>query len=255
MSGNLLPPRLQPGRLAPTVTVQYGREKEPWFELGWPGIDPLTPCLDLFSFDHSGSVVAPGGTDPIGRRFDETRQAIRVVQAWTGTKRPKVAVLHFDQPSNGDSGVIGLTERHALRRLSDSLRIPADATGGSDLLPSLEAAERLARRHRDHDVRFTILSDFALTDEDPSAVFERLAAFPGQVHAVVLNATPPPDLTGESITITPIGYDDPPGAVAAAIHRSLTATRRGRRLSVLHADRTQPSIPPLSPGSNRKGVA
>lgn len=255
MSGNVLPPRLQPGRLAPTVAIQYGRESEPWFELGWPGIDPLVPCLDMISLDHSGSVVAPGGTDPIGRRFDEAKRAIRTVQAWTATRRPKVAVLHFDQPSIGNSGVIALTERHALRRLSESLAIPSDAFGGSDLLPSLDVAERLARKHPDHEARFTILSDFAITDADPAAVFKRLAAFPGQVHAVVLNAAPPPDLTGENIAITEVGYDDPPGAVAAAIHRSLTATRRGRRLSVLHADRTKPSVPPLSPGKSTTAVA
>ena len=64
----------------------------------------------------------------------------------------------------------------------------------------------------------------------------------------------PLELAGQNITITRIGPNDPPGAVAAAVHRSLTATRKGRRLSERHAGRTQPSIPPLSP-TNAEGVS
>lgn len=251
----LQPSHLHGPSLLPEPTRARTREKEPWVELGWPGIDPLRSSLDIIDFDHSGSVIAAGGTDPIGNRFREAGQAIKIVQAWTMTKRPKVAVIHFDQPSLGNSGPVSLSSPGALLRLSSSLRVPPASFGTSDLAPSLAEAERLAAAHPDHDVRFTILSDFELTDDDPSAVFERLAAFPGQVHAVVLNAQPPADLAGENITITRLQHGDPPGALAAAIHRSLTATRRGRRLSMIHADRTQPSIPPLSPASGSKGRA
>ncbi|MBM7472496.1 hypothetical protein [Subtercola frigoramans] len=110
----------------------------------------------------------------------------------------------------------------------------------------------MAERYADHDVRLTIFSDFELFDDDLDDIFNRLKGFPGQVHAVVLSAEPPPDLRGENISITRISHDDPLGAVAAAVHRSLTATRRGRRLSPLHELRTQPSIPPLSPENSSK---
>lgn len=252
MTPRIRPPQLRSVGLLPVPVVVYGREREPWIELGWPGLDPAEPSLDIFSFDHSGSVISCGGTDPIGNRFREATRAIQIVQAWTTTKRPKAAIVHFDQPSTGNSDVIALNERRALQRLSASLRVPPDAKGSSDLEPSLAVAERLAEKYRDHAVRFTIFSDFSLTDDDPDEMFTRLAAFPGQVHAVVLNATPPPDLAAENITITRISHDDPPGSLAAAVHRSLTATRRGRRLSVRHADRTQPSIPPLSPARPSK---
>lgn len=250
----LHPSRLHGPSLLPKPTTARTREREPWVELGWPGIDPIHPTLDIIGFDHSGSVTAAGGTDPIGNRFREAGRAITVVQAWTMTRRPKVAIIHFDQPSIGNSGVVPLTSPGALLRLKTSLRVPPGSLGTSDLSPSLSEAERLAAAHPDHDVRFTVLSDFELTDDDPSAVFERLSAFPGQVHAVVLNAEPPADLAGENITITRLQHGDPPGALAAAIHRSLTATRRGRRLSMIHADRTQPSIPPLSPASAKGGA-
>lgn len=251
MSIELQPSRLHRPMLLTEPVVAAKREKEPWVELGWPGLDPVRPCLDIAVLDHSGSVTATGGTDPIGNRFREARQAIRLVQAWTMTRRAKVAVIHFDQPSTGNSGPVVLAERGALARLDASLHVPNDAAGTSDLSPSLAEAERLAAEHPDHDVRLTILSDFAITDDDPSAVFARLVNFPGQVHAVVLGAQVPGDLYGENITITQLEHGDPPGALAAAIHRSLTATRRGRRVSLIHADRTRPSIPPLSPRSGR----
>lgn len=251
MTPRIQPPRLQPTGLLPVPVTVYGRESEPWIELGWPGLDPVQPSLDILAFDHSGSVTAPGGTDPIGNRFREARHAIRIVQAWSHSRRPKVAVLHFDQPSTGDSGVFALTDRTAAMKLGASLRVPPGTAGTSDLGPCLAVAERLAAQYSGHTVRLTILSDFQITDDDPDAVFARLASFPGQVHAVLLNAEAPPDLVGENITLTQVGYDDPPGALAAAIHRSLTATRRGRRLSVRHADRTKPSIPPLSPEQHR----
>lgn len=255
MNASLQPPRLHGPSLLPAPGTATGREKEPWVELGWPGIDPVRPSLDILGFDHSGSVTAVGGTDPIGNRFREAGRAIKVVQAWTMTRRTKVAVVHFDQPSLGDSGVVTLSSPGALIRLHASLRVPLGAAGTSDLSPSLTTAEKLVAAHPDHDVRLTVLSDFALTDADPSDVFERLTGFLGHVHAVVLGAQPPGDLYGENVTITRLQHGDPPGALAAAIHRSLTATRRGRRLSLIHADRTQPSIPPLSPASTAGGGA
>jgi hypothetical protein len=55
------------------------------------------------------------------------------------------------------------------------------------------------------------------------------------VHAVVLGGVTPPDLeAADAVTVTQLSPGDPPGAFAAAIHRSLTATRRASRYSVLH---------------------
>lgn len=255
MTPSLQPPHLRPGGLLPTPFRARTREKEPWVELGWPGFDPVRPSLDILDFDDSGSVITPGGTDPIGNRFREARKALSVVQTWTFTSRSKAAVLHFDQPCSGTSGVMSLNNWRIDEALDRSLRVPRDGAGTSDLLPSLAEAERLAAGHPDHDVRFTILSDFQLADDDPADVLARLVAFPGEVHAVILNADAPPDLVGPNISITRLAHGDPPGALAAAIHRSLTATRRGRRVSLLHADRTRPSIAPLSPENPSTGGA
>jgi len=208
-------------------------ERQPWIELGWPGIEHKRPCLVVVDFDDSGSVIAPQGNDPIGNRFEEARRAIRLVADWTYSGRSKVAVLHFDHPM-GASGVVALNDRRLQSRLDPSLRTPR-GFGTSNLLSSLIEMERIAATHPDHDIIGTIVSDFELTDTDPSEVFSRLRAFPGRIHAVVLGGHVPPDLeNAENITTTPLSPGDPPGAFAAALHRSLTATRRAARQSLLH---------------------
>lgn len=198
-------------------------------QLGWPGFDPAHPSLDILDFDHSGSVTAPGGTDPIGNRFREAERAINTVKKWTTTDRPKVAIIHFDQPSTGNSGIVPLLSTEATRRLRSSLCCPADGAGTSDLEPSLTEAEKIAAANSDHDVRLTIFSDFALTDRDPAAVFQRLKVFPGKVHAVVLGNPPPATLMEMNVMVTTIGHTDTPGTLARAVHRSLITTRRRAR--------------------------
>lgn len=199
------------------------------FQLGWPGLDPARPSLDIINFDHSGSVTEPGGADPIGNRFREADRAINTVRKWTTTDRPKVAIIHFDQPSTGNSGIVPLAAAGARHRLRTCLRRPSGAAGTSDLEPSLVEAEKLATASPDHDVRLIVLSDFALTDQDPQTTLQRLASFPGKVHAVVLGNAPPPLLTATDVTITAIHYTDPPGALARAIYGSLVTARRGAR--------------------------
>jgi hypothetical protein len=231
MTPYIHPTGVLPGGVLPVR--DFPAEREPWIELGWPGLEPKLPCLDIFIFDDSGSVIAPQGKDPVGNRFKEAEKAIGLVADWTMTSRSKVAVLHFDHP-HGTSGVVPLNDRHLTQKLSPALSNPGGA-GTSDLLPSLIELERLAAAHPDHDVRATIFSDFELTDTDPSEVFSRLLRLPGQVHAVVLGGRVPPDLVdAPNVTVTPLSPEDPPGAFAAAIHRTMTATRRGRRYSVLH---------------------
>lgn len=232
MTPFIAPARLLPGGILPLRSERF--TPEPWVELGWPGLDATRPSLDLLLFDDSGSVTAPVGADPVGGRFLEAWQAIRLVSSWSVTNRAKVAVLHFDHPV-GASPVVSLADRHLERTLQPSLQVPRAAAGTSDLLPSLEAAETLASDHPDHDVRLTVFSDFELTDADPGMALTCLLAFPGTVHAVVLGGRPPLDLVdAEGVTVTPLHVSDPPGCFAAAVHRSLTATRRGRRYSVLH---------------------
>jgi hypothetical protein len=74
-----------------------------------------------------------------------------------------------------------------------------------------------------------VLSDFALTDHDPQTTLQRLASFPGNVHAVVLGTAPPPLLTAMKVTVTAIQQTDPPGALARAVYESLVTARRGVR--------------------------
>jgi hypothetical protein len=196
-------------------------------ELGWPGLDPVKPSLDIIALDSSGSVTAPGGTDPIGNRFEEATRAMRVVEKWTVTRGPKVAVVHFDQPSESDSGVVTLAAHDALRQLRRSLRLPSDGYGTSCLKPAFVEAQRLAHEYADHDVRLTVFSDFELLDDDPVALLAELAEFPGHVYAVVLDSEPPDTLAGPNVTVSRLKHGDPPGSLAAIMHRSLTATRRG----------------------------
>lgn len=230
-------PFIQPSRVLPGGIIavrDFPEEHTPWVELGWPGLDPKTPCLDIFLFDDSGSVTSPQGNDPVGGRFKEAAKAIQLVADWTTRARSKIAVLHFDHPV-GSSGVLALNDNQLMRRLRPALELPKGGMGTSDLGPSLTVAERLAEQHPGCDVRLTVFSDFELTDDNPDAVLSRLASFPGHVHAVVLGGTLPPDLVDQpTITITPISSQDPPGSFAAALHHSLTATRRAARYSVLH---------------------
>ncbi|ODT11046.1 MAG: hypothetical protein ABS61_05550 [Microbacterium sp. SCN 70-18] len=208
---------------------------EPCVELGWPGLEPKKPCLDVFIFDSSGSVTAPLGNDPVGNRFAEAKAAIRLVAQWSFTDRSKVAILHFDHP-RGASGVVSLNDRHLTSKLGPVLGNPGGA-GTSDVLPAVMELERLAAVYPDHDVRATIFSDFELTDPHPEEIFTRLGSFPGRIHAVVLGGHVPPDLFQDTITVTMLTPADAPGTFAAALLRSMTATRRGARYSVLHTPR------------------
>ncbi len=236
---------IQPSGILPSGVIavrDFPAEREPWIELGWPGLEPKDPCLVILDFDSSGSVIAPQGNDPVGNRFEEAKRAIRLVADWTYSSRSKIAVLHFDHP-DGASGVVPLNDRHLRRRLDASLQNPG-GRGTSDLLPSLTEMERLAAAHPDHDVIGMVVSDFELSDTDPSEVFSRLRAFPGRIHAVVLASQVPPDLVNaDNITITTLSPGDPPGAFAAELHRSLTATRRAARHSLLHGSHGKQVLP------------
>ena len=135
-------------------------------------------------------------------------------------------------------------DRRLTKRLPSVLCTPPDAGGSSFLTPSLEVAEKLAAVHSDHTVVLHILSDMELMDD--AGIFDRLRAFPGDIHAVLLDRTPPLELYGDNIAITEMHQGDPVGLAAEAMFRSLTATRPGARRNPALANRTRPSVPPLS---------
>ncbi|POM23795.1 hypothetical protein BTM25_24200 [Actinomadura rubteroloni] len=193
--------------------------------LGHPGHPATTPTLLIAMFDNSGSVVTPGGTDPTSNRFAEVDAAFSLV-ARHGTRRELGAVLHFDTPSRGDVPPLPLQRRN-LPRLRAGLRLPHGDAGCSVLGPSLTRATALADAHPDHATTLVVLSDFLLLDDDPAKAMTDLAAFPGDVHAVVLGNAVPASRFASPISVTPITRDARPGAVARALLRSLTTHRPG----------------------------
>ncbi|GAA4536567.1 hypothetical protein [Amycolatopsis samaneae] len=232
----ILPSRLLPGALlscqlagaAPASLIEQERAAEPDavpYELGDPGNPSPTPTLLIALFDDSGSVTGRGGNDPLSGRYAEAEHAFRVV-ARRGSRRERGAVLHFDSPCRGDVPPVSLTRR-GMRRLRAGLREPRDSAGTSVLEPSLQRAVALARRYPQHATTLIILSDFLLLDAEPGQVLSELAAFPGAVHAVVLGSHLPDGVLPGNITVTPISWDSPPGAVAQAVFASLTAFRDG----------------------------
>lgn len=235
MSDQIRPSGLQPrGMRAHTHPAGRGHRQ---IRLGFPGYDPLRPCLHILLFDDSWSLASPNGNDPVAQRYREAEKAIRHIAGWTVTSRQRVATLHFDHP-DGATGAQRLNSDKQLTALLDSLRMPPEAAGTSDLGPSLKAAHELAADHADEHVTLTVMTDWMLTDLDPSLPFADLRAFPGPVHAVALNAVPPLDLEAmPNVTLTHVASSDPPGMLAAAVAHSLTSTRRARRPATLRTRR------------------
>ncbi|KOX19054.1 hypothetical protein ADL05_06130 [Nocardiopsis sp. NRRL B-16309] len=135
-------------------------------------------------------------------------------------------MLHFDSPCGGDVQPTPISRR-GMASLRSGLAVPSDGAGSSCLLPSLRQTVRLAEGRPEHATTLVVLSDFLLMDSDPAAALTELAEFPGDVHAVVLGSWVDTDAFDSRITVTPIERDDPPGAVARALFRSLVARRPG----------------------------
>ena len=189
-----------------------------------PGRCPHRPAHSIFLFDNSGSVC--GGNAPIGRRFEEVRTAVERVSKACRCRAEVVSVLHFDTPTSRDV-VAARLGRRGRAQISRGLAVPTEAAGTSELGPSLTRAYALQERYPKHDCTLVACTDFELLDHDATEVLEHFASFPGIVHAVVLRATPPRQLIeDERVTVTQVGYVDAPGAVALAIFKALTATRR-----------------------------
>ncbi|MGJ6122343.1 hypothetical protein QN239_07180 [Mycolicibacterium sp. Y3] len=176
--------------------------------------------------DNSGSVCGAGGNDPTTRRHDEALLTIRHVAVACRCGREQVALLPFDQPSPG----LVLPQRlngRGIRRLQRGMVIAERTGASSSLLPALTIAERLAKL-TPHRAAVVVLSDFELCDHQSDRVLERLANFPGHVHAVVLGGLTPDQLENdERVAISEITPESQPGEVAQAIFDGLTAHRQG----------------------------
>jgi hypothetical protein len=220
---------LLPAHLMGTMpSSARGKAPAAGYRLGDPGRPAPIPTLVIALFDNSGSVTGPSGNDPLSGRFAEARKAFTAVGR-RGSRRELGAVIHFDTPSRGDVSPTPLTW-YGLPDLVLGLRVPPDSVGSSELAPSLQRAVELAESRPTHRATLVVFSDFLLLDPNPNHVLARLAAFPGDVHAVVLGSRPPAGLQNERITVTCVMRDDPPGSVARALFSSLITHRPGSQL-------------------------
>jgi len=227
LSGGLLPVTLLDSdpALAP-VGARAGRGPRyaERVTVGKPGRCAETPFLVISLFDNSASVT--GGNDPVGQRFLETFIALARVGGRCRCGRDLAAAIHFDTPTSGDLSPTPVTKAHR-DEIAASLAIPADGAGISCLGPSLIAAREIALRHlHSHRVILVALTDFELFDD----YLDDLAAFPAEVHAVVLRSAPPQRLLdAPEVTVTAIDHASRPGAVARVLFNAMTRDRAGAR--------------------------
>lgn len=195
--------------------------------LGDPGTCPSGGTTVIIVDDGSPSVADTGGNDPLSRRYAETALAIRHVAAACRCQRDRIALVPFDAGSAGHIAPQPLTHR-GLRALIGGLHQRAGEYGlSSDLSPALDRVDAYAGRSRG-PVALVVFSDFLLTDEKPSSVLQRLRAFPGYVHAVVLSAQPPRVLLADpNVAVTRLTPSSPPGSAAQAVFDGLTRYRTG----------------------------
>lgn len=195
----------------------------PDYDLGDPRRPAAVPTLLIAIADDSASVTGSGGSDPLANRYAEMDRAFCTI-ARRGSRHELASVLHFDSPSDADVAPRPLTSR-SVRALRQALRAPTGGHGSSQLGPSLRRATALARAHAKHAATLVVLSDFALLDADVGEVLAELAAFPGDVHAVLLGGDASEHNFDPSITVTPVHQGDPAGSVARALFASLMTHR------------------------------
>ncbi len=229
MSG-ILPSALRRPALLGTKNARglvAGRELN--IRLGHPGRCPLQPTFTSWIFDNSASVL--GGNDSTGRRFDEAALSIRPIARRCRCGTELLQVLHMDRPTSADLPPTPITRR-TLAAVTASLRVPADGDGASTLGATLARARGAVSGYPGHQAVLVIASDFELFDPDLPGLWEAIADFPGQVHAVVLRAQPPAALLDDPrITVSAIATGVEPGAIARILFDGLTTHRPGRRLT------------------------
>jgi len=224
---------LQPSRVAPSslraasVSRQKGSDRQPRFELGDPGRCPGHPSFTICLFDDSGSVAGPVGTDPLSNRYREAAAAFHALARNCRCGQCRAAVVHFDLVGGCEPVRLARRVPHSL---VETLAVPPEASGLSVLGSGLDQATRMASVAMDvRDLNLVVFSDFELFDPNLERVLADLAAFPGQVHAVVLGGHSGVTLD-PVIQVTRLTTEDVPGATARALLRSLTAGRRGARI-------------------------
>lgn len=191
------------------------------FDLELPDLGPCRhqPVLLILLFDNSPSVA--DDHDAAGQRFREAAVALDQYRRRCSCGRELVAVRTFDRRTSSDVGPVGL-DGPGWRDVTDALRAPSEVDEGSSRLrPALREAEWLVHRHPHHRPALVVFSDFALMDWFPSLVLDRLSDFPGQVHAIVLDAEPPPRLGYAPVAVSRITHDSPAGEVARVVVAAL----------------------------------
>lgn len=226
LDGRLLPPADLPEKgMAVQRQAQARGPEAGVIRLGDPGTCPSCGTTVVIVDDGSPSVADTGGNDPLSQRYAETALAIRRVAAACRCKRDRVALVPFDIGSAGHVAPQPLTNR-GLRALTRGLERRAGEYGiSSELGPALDRVDGYTDRSRGA-VALVVFSDFLLTDQNPSEVLQRLRAFPGYVHAVVLGAQPPGVLLADPhVAITRLMPSTPPGSAAQAVFDGLTHYR------------------------------
>lgn len=214
-----------PSQLLPSALTRSGTVARR-IVLGGAGSDPVRPCLVFLCFDDSGSLTS--GHDPVGSRYNEAVHALTHISAASLSDSQQVAVFRFDHPQVAPVGPHPLHTTHHVRKLKRAIQPPKNTVGSSTLTPAMMAMNRVAERHPDADRVAVIFSDFELVDLQPRQPYDEIAAFPGIVHAVVMNAAPPPELTvPDNVLVTRVSSTDPPGRLAAALAHTLTLFRAG----------------------------
>lgn len=218
----LLPSQLQPAGLAhPPALIDQLQ-----IQLGAAGSDPQDPNIVSLCFDDSGSLAL--GNDPVGARYQEARRALEHIVASTRTDKQQVAIFRFDHLTVPPIGPLALNNKAPRKALLRAIEPPKVFPGSSVLTPAMQAMNQLAKDYEGANNVAVIFSDFELLDQLPSQPFNEIAAFPGIVHAVVMNRFPPDELVAlPNVLITRVSAADPPGMLAAALAHSLTLHRSG----------------------------
>lgn len=218
-------------------------DPEVHYWLGAPGACDGRAHLTWFLPDDSGSVAGGGGTDPLSRRYAETRLVVRRLGRACTCGRELAGVAHWDR------GPLDVAPHRihgsGAARLQAGLGDPGNLAGtsiagSSDPGPVLDRVTAASRRltWRGWHPHLVIASDFQIIpegrDQSADAVFARLHQLAGrwQVSALVLGDHVDPRLAGGDVHVIQVRETDPPGQAARALFGLLTAGRPGAHPAV-----------------------
>lgn len=186
-----------------------------------PACRTSRPQVTIPVLDVSSSVIDPGGADPKGRSFDETRLLARALQAAPCTRDDRFGAVIFA----GDTVEVPPTLVSSASIIERNLvRPPASEIGsGTDLGRALELTKQVAGRHPSADITVVILSDMGVGD--PSGVEAQLASLgASRLHLIGLGRHDPQfDALFDSVTVL---EQVERGAVARALSDAVASSRR-----------------------------